>query len=124
MESAKTVLVRLADIKSAPIADELCKSENMCPYIDHYCALYDGNAEKIEATLKVLRALPANQRYTTRVISALKWAFADFDSETIRLDLPYIPDSERKEIQKELGMRLLQVNWLIGTFAGTYRRPL
>ena len=49
---------------------------------------YRNDAPGTEVALQVLRDLPLEKRYTWRVFSALKWAFADFDDESVRLDLP------------------------------------
>jgi hypothetical protein len=105
--------VSLKDIKIDPLAKELASSEEARPYIDYFVKAYRNDAAGVEATLKVLRDLPLEQRYTWRVFSALKWAFADFDDECIRLDLPYIPDPKRSEIVKELQLRFQQFQMLL-----------
>jgi hypothetical protein len=38
------------------------------------------------------------KRYTWRVFSTLKWAFADFEDEYVALDLPHIPAPPRSEM--------------------------
>ena len=50
------------------------------------------------------------------VFSALKWAFADFEDEYVRLDLPHIPEPTRSEMTKELELRLHQFRMLLETF--------
>jgi hypothetical protein len=42
------------------------------------------------------------KRYTWRVFSALKWAFADFEDEYVGLDVPHISVPTRSEMTKEL----------------------
>jgi hypothetical protein len=41
---------------------------------------------------------------------------ADFDDECARLDLPYIPETKRTEIRKELEIRFLQLEMLLKVF--------
>jgi hypothetical protein len=60
--------------------------------------------------------LPLEKRYTWRVFSALKWAFADFEDEYVALDLPHIPVPTRLEMTKELGLRFQQLQILLQTF--------
>src|SRR5262245_16609831 len=83
-------MIRLKDINTHPVGDMLAASENMEPYINHYGALVtDGESEQ---TLKAIASLPVEKRYITRVMQCLDWALADFDSETVKLDLPYLPE--------------------------------
>jgi hypothetical protein len=60
--------------------------------------------------------LPLEKRYTWRVFSALKWAFADFEDEYVALDLPHIPEPTRSEMTKELELRFQQLRMLLQTF--------
>jgi hypothetical protein len=46
-------------------------------------------------------------------VSALKWAFADFEDEYVALDLPHIPEPTRSEMTKELERRFLQLQMLL-----------
>jgi len=77
---------------------------------------YRDNAVGLEAALQVIRDLPLERRYTWRVFSALKWAFADFEGEYVALDLPHIPEPTRSEMTKELELRLQQLRMLLQTF--------
>jgi hypothetical protein len=49
---------------------------------------YRDNAAGLEAALEVVRDLPLEKRYTWRVFSALKWAFADFEDEYVGSTFP------------------------------------
>jgi hypothetical protein len=71
----------------------------------------------LDAALEIIRDLPLEKRYTWRVLSALKWAFADFEDEYISLDLPHIPEPMRSEMTKELELRLEQLRMLLQTFS-------
>jgi hypothetical protein len=81
MEATK---VPLKEIKSDPLAHELATSEGTQPYLDCLIKAYRNNAGGLEAALEVIRDLPLEKRYTWRVFSALKWAFADFEDEIRR----------------------------------------
>ena len=108
--------IPLNEIKIDPLAQELVRSEQSRPYTDYWMKAYGNDTAGIEAALQVLRDLPLEKRYTWRVFSALKWAFADFDDECVKLDLPYIPETTRAEMTKELQIRFLQLEMLLKVF--------
>jgi hypothetical protein len=112
METRK---VSLEEIEVDALAHELATSEGTKPYLDCLIKAYSNNAG-LEAALQVVRDLPLEKRYTWRVFSALKWAFADFEDEYVALDLPHIPEPMRSEMTKELERRLLQLRMLLETF--------
>ena len=68
--------VSLRGIKVDPLAHELASSEGTRPYLDCLIKAYRNNAVGLEAALQVVRDLPLEKRYTWRVFSPLKWAFA------------------------------------------------
>jgi hypothetical protein len=107
--------VPLRGIKVDALAHELATSEGTKPYLDCLIKAYSYNAG-LEAALQVVRDLPLEKRYTWRVFSALKWAFADFEDEYVALDLPHIPEPTRSEMTKELDLRLQQLRMLLQTF--------
>ena len=113
MEATK---VPLKEIKVDPLAHELATSEGMQPYLDCLIKACRNNGGGLEAALRVVRDLPLEKRYTWRVFSALKWAFADFEDEYVALDLPHIPEPTRSEMTKELELRLQQLRMLLQTF--------
>jgi hypothetical protein len=92
------------------------RQEGNRPYLDCLIKAYRNNAVGLDAALQVIRDLPLEKRYTWRVFSALKWAFADFEDEYIALDLPHIPEPTRSEMTKELELRLQQLRMLLQTF--------
>ncbi len=49
-----------------------------------------------------IKALPLEKRYIWRIVQALDWGFADFDSETVRIDLDLLSDADRKEMDTKL----------------------
>jgi hypothetical protein len=108
--------ISLRSIKVDPLAHELATSEGTRPYLNCVISAYRNNAVGLDAALQVIRDLPLEKRYTWRVFSALKWAFADFEDEYVALDLPHIPEPTRSEMTKELELRLQQLRMLLQTF--------
>jgi hypothetical protein len=109
-------MIPLNEIAIDPLAQELVRSEQSRPYIDYFTKHYSNDADGIENALRVLRDLPLEKRYTWRVFSSLKWAFADFDDECVRLDLPSIPEAKRTKMVRELEIRLQQLVMLLKVF--------
>ena len=108
--------ISIKDIKIDPLATDLADSEEAQPYLDYFMKAYRNDSAGLEVALKTLQDLPLEKRYTWRVLSALKWAFADFDDECVRLDLPSIPEGKRSEMAKELELRFLQMQILLNVF--------
>jgi hypothetical protein len=108
--------VPLRGIKVDPLAHELATSEGTRPYLDCLIKEYRNDAVGLDAALQVISDLPLEKRYTWRVFSALKWAFADFEDVYVALDLPHIPGPTRSEMTEELELRLHQVRMLLETF--------
>ena len=70
-------------IRTDDIAHDLISSRP--EYVQYIIALAQGQTGQSE--LEKIRALPLEKRYTWRVASALRWAFADFESMNISVDL-------------------------------------
>jgi len=62
-------------------AQELVSSERMKPYLALLKAQAGG--QDTELYLTALAALPLEERYVWRVVSALKWAFCDLETESV-----------------------------------------
>jgi hypothetical protein len=108
--------VPLRGIKVNPLAHELATSEGTRPYLHCLIKTYRNDAVGLDTALQVIRDLPLEKRYTWRVFSALKWAFADFEDEYVALDLPHIPEPTRSEMTKKLDLRFQQLQMLLQTF--------
>jgi hypothetical protein len=63
---------------SGPGAEELASSAEMRPYIEFAMAVMKGADPTPE--LEAIRQLPLEKRYVWRIVSALRWGFADFDT--------------------------------------------
>ena len=75
-----------------------------------------SNRSLLQLQVALLTLNWREKRYTWRVFSALKWAFADFEDEYVKLDLPHIPETARSEMTKELELRLQQLLILLQAF--------
>jgi hypothetical protein len=88
----------------------------MKPYLAILKAQMSG--QDTEPYLAALAALPLEERYVWRVISALKWAFCDLDTETAIADLHTLSEADLKKVVEPLSLRAIQfcmfVNALIG----------
>ena len=62
--------------------------------------------------------MPLADRYIWRIASALKWAFADFDSSTVALDRDLMPDVQREEIDELLRTRPTQLALMLNALYG------
>ena len=106
----------ISEIHSEDGAQELVRSERMKPYLALLKAQIGG--QDTEPYLAALAALPLEERYAWRVISALKWAFCDLDTETAIADLHTLSEADLKKVVEPLSLRAIQfcmfVNSLIG----------
>ena len=106
----------ISDIHSEDGAQELVRSERMKPYLALMKAQIGG--QDTEPYLAALAALPLEERYVWRVMSALKWAFCDLDTENAIADLHTLSEDDLKKVVEPLSLRAIQfclfVNALIG----------
>jgi hypothetical protein len=116
MAEEKINSLSISDIHSEDGAQELVRSERMKPYLALMKAQIGG--QDTEPYLAALAALPLEERYVWRVISALKWAFCDLDTENAMADLHTLSEADLKKVVEPLSLRAIQfcmfVNALIG----------
>jgi len=107
-------VVRTKDLKdfewTPGLADELVKSMDRS-YLEYFTAAVSGRSTK-EAESRIA-AIPEEKRYLTRVLDSLDTAFADFDSETAKLDLPHMQNRKPGDIRRYLEFRLRQLKLLL-----------
>jgi hypothetical protein len=82
-------------------------------YLEFYAAACSGMSTK-EAKRRIA-AIPEGGRYLTRVLDSLDNAFADFDTETAKLDLPNMQNRKPEAIKRYLEFRLQQFEMLLDT---------
>jgi hypothetical protein len=116
MTDGKISSVPISEIHSEEGAQDLVRSERMKPYLAFLKAQMSG--EDTEPYLAALAALPLEERYVWRVISALKWAFCDLDTENAIADVRTLSEEDLKKVVEPLTLRATQfclfVNALIG----------
>jgi hypothetical protein len=98
--------VKPGDLKTEPGSDELLQSAAMQPYLKFALAVMkNGDPGN---TMAEIAALHLEERYVWRVASALKWAFADFDTINVDVDRETLSPDDRERLQDLLKHRPLQ----------------
>jgi hypothetical protein len=108
--------LRRSEIHSEDGAQELVRSEKMKPYLAILKAQIAG--QDTEPLFAALAALPLEERYIWRVISALKWAFCDLETESAIADFRTLSEDDCLKVAEPLTLRATQfclfVNALLG----------
>jgi hypothetical protein len=106
----------ISEIHSEEGAQDLVRSERMKPYLALLKAQMAG--QHTEPHIAALAALPLEERYVWRVISALKWAFCDLETESAIADFRTLSEEDRVKVAEPLTLRATQfclfVNALLG----------
>ena len=106
----------ISEIHSEEGAQDLVRSERMKPYLALLKAQMAGL--DTEPHIAALAALPLEERYVWRVISALKWAFCDLETESAIADFRTLSEEDRVKVAEPLTLRATQfclfVNALLG----------
>ena len=116
MKDAEIKNIPINDLKTEPGSDELVQSEKMKPYLALLRAQMKG--QDTEPYLAALAALPLEDRYVWRVISALKWGFCDFDSQSARADLRTLSDRDLETVAEPLAIRAIQFCLFVQALVG------
>jgi hypothetical protein len=108
--------VPLDSIRTEPGAQELVRSEKMKPYLDLLKAqMRGGEAGPYRAALA---ALPLKDRYIWRVVSALKWALCDLETENVAADLSTLSAEDIKAVTEPLALRAMQFSLFASALLG------
>ncbi len=107
-EGIKRPVQRMAvkDIKTEEGSEDLLQSPAMQPYVRLALATVKG--ESAEPALAEIAALPLEKRYVWRIASALKWAFADFDTLNVTADRDTLAPEEKEKLTDLLKLRPIQ----------------
>ena len=97
-------------------SEELVNSENMKPYMELLMAEMGGR--DTSRALAALAALPLEQRYVWRVISALKWGLCDLETENVAADIATLSEQELKSIAEPLALRAMQFSLFVKALVG------
>ena len=103
-------------IRTDDIAHDLISSR--LEYVQYITALTQGQTG--ESELEKIRALPLEKRYTWRVASALRWAFADFESMNISVDLNTLSKEDLKKLVElaHIPVRAIQFSGYLKSLIG------
>lgn len=108
--------VSIRDLKIDPSAEDLLESTMMQPYLKLAMAMIQG--QDSNAAVTELAAIPLEQRYVWRVASALKWAFADFDTVNVEADRQTLSLEDRERLLGLLKHRPLQFCLFLSALVG------
>jgi hypothetical protein len=95
-DDPSTKRMPIGDLQTESGSEDLLDSPAMEPYINLAIAMVKG--ENVDASVKELAALPLEKRYVWRMASALKWAFADFDSINVEADRQTLSREDRTRL--------------------------
>jgi len=116
MADEKISSLPIGEIYSEEGAQDLVRSEKMKPYLALLKAQMSG--QDTEPYLAALAALPLEERYVWRVVSALKWAFCDLDTETAMADLHTLSEADLKKVVEPLSLRAIQLCLFVNALLG------
>jgi hypothetical protein len=111
--------VPIRDLKIDPTAEDLAESAAMQPYMNLALAVM-GHKDPRPA-VEEITALPLEARYTWRVASALKWAFADFENLNIVADRRTLGQEDLDKLVELLRHRPLQFCMFLAALYGEER---
>ena len=114
--------IPIRDLKTEPEAEELLESTAMEPYMNLAIAMMGG--KDMGPAIEELAALRLEKRYVWRIASALKWAFADFETLNIEADRQTLSPEDRKQLTELLKHRPLQFCMLLSTLFGQKQMEL
>jgi hypothetical protein len=105
-----------SEIHSDESARDLLNSPDMQPYVRLAMAGLKGAS--VDSELRTIREMPLERRYIWRVASALKWAFADFDTVNVRIDKDTLYDTDLITVLRMLELLPLQFCMFLGALMG------
>lgn len=111
--------VPIRDLKIDPTAEDLLTSAAMKPYMN--LALAVMGRKDVQPAIKQITALPLEERYTWRIASALKWAFADFENLSIVADRRTLCQEDLDKLVGLIRIRPLQFCMFLAALFGEDR---
>ena len=106
MTTTRFEQVPIGDLKIDPTAEDLIDSPAMEPYVN--LALAVMGHKDVAPAVEAITALPLEKRYTWRVASALKWAFADFENLNVVADRRTLSQKDLDTLVDLLRIRPIQ----------------
>ncbi len=116
-EPIKQIPIR--DLKVDPTAEDLMDSPAMQPYMN--LALAVMGHKDVTPAIEEITALPLDKRYTWRVASALKWAFADFENLSVVADRRTLCQEDLDKLVDLVRVRPIQFCMFLAALFGEKR---
>jgi hypothetical protein len=104
------------DLKMEPGAEDLLNSPALKPYMN--LALAVMAHRDVGPAIEEITSLPLEERYTWRVASALKWAFADFENLNVVADRRTLCQEDLDKLVDLLRVRPLQFCMFLAALFG------
>jgi len=108
--------IPIKDLRQEEGASELASSPDMGPYLEYIMASMQG--ADVQPHLEALSKLPLEKRYVWRVASAMKWGFADFDSEPVVADRDTLNPHDFAKVVDLLKFRPIQFCMFLKALVG------
>jgi hypothetical protein len=105
-EEEPTKRIPINQLRQEDGAHELATSPDMEPYLRLIMAEMQGADPTPH--LEALAALPLEKRYVWRVASALKWAFADCETDSVKADKETLSPEDFGKVLELLRLRPMQ----------------
>jgi hypothetical protein len=116
MSEQSTKMIPIGDLQTEPGSEELAGSASMKPYLEVLKAAMGG--QDTSPALDALAALPLEQRYVWRVVSALKWGLCDLDTESVAADIATLSEQDLKSVAEPLALRAMQFSLFVKALVG------
>ena len=108
--------IPIQELKIEPEAEDLVNSPAMKHYVNLAVAMMPG--KDLSAATSRISALPLEERYVWRVVSALKWAFADLETMNVKADRETLSPEDHKRLLELLKHRPLQFCLFLSALLG------
>jgi hypothetical protein len=108
--------IPINELRQEAGASELATSPDMQPYLQYIMATMKGGDGKAE--LEIISKLPLEKRYVWRIVSAMKWAFADLEDMSIQADRDTLNTVDMAEVVDLLEIRPIQFCIVLKTLVG------
>jgi hypothetical protein len=116
VDELKYAVIPASHLRSEEGAKDLMSVPEMQPY------LRLGEAailhQDLGPSLQEIAEIPLEKRYLWRVVSALKWGFADFDDLSLQADWTGLTDEEAHKIYALLRLRPIQFCMMLKVLYG------
>jgi hypothetical protein len=116
MSEQPTKMIPIGDLRTEAGSEELVRSESMKPYMELLMAEMGG--QDTSPVLAALAALPLEQRYVWRVVSALKWGLCDLETENVAADIATLSEQDIRSVAESLALRAMQFSLFVKALVG------